>query len=38
MARNCKSAMDYVIKGYDDRLEFACGSGKDVEELQYLLL
>lgn len=30
------SAMDYVIKTYDDKLEFAVGSAKDVESLTHL--
>lgn len=30
------SALDYVIKSYDDKLEFAVGSAKDVESLAHL--
>ncbi len=38
VARNFKEAMDYVIKGYEDKLEFAVGSAKDVEEVSKLFL
>lgn len=36
VARKCASAMDYVVKSYNDKLEFACGSANDVEEVRHL--
>lgn len=37
-ARKCVSGMDYVIKSYNDKLEFACGSENDVEAIRHLFL
>lgn len=28
--------MEYIIKTYDDKLEFACGSSKEVDEIASL--
>lgn len=31
-----QSALDYVIQTYDDKIEFACGSAKEIEHIAYL--
>lgn len=38
VARKLASGMDYVIKSYNDKLEFACGSENDVEAVKHLFL
>jgi len=38
VARKCESGMDYVIKSYNDKLEFACGSEDDVNSIRHLFI
>jgi sedoheptulose-bisphosphatase len=38
VARKCESGMDYVIKSYNDKLEFACGSEDDVNSVRHLFI